>query len=100
MLLLAGVLLVVGAGCAHFFLRYGTARLVLDDDGFRLEGPLLTAVTVRWAGVTEYRVRPGTPGPATLTLTRAEGDRLTVPLIYEEAYLLELGLGQRGFPRF
>lgn len=95
------VLLVLGAGCAQFFLRYCTARLVLDAGGFRLEGPLLEGTPVRWDEVSDYRIRQGASGPASLRLTHgASGRRLAVPLIYEEAHLLELGLGQRRFPRF
>lgn len=94
------VLLVLGTGCAQFFLRFCTARLVLDAAGFRLEGPLVDGVLVAWDGVSDYRIRQAASGPASLRLVHGEGRRLLVPLIYEEAHLLEVGLGQRHFPRF
>jgi hypothetical protein len=94
------VLLVLGAGCAQFFLRYCTAHLVLDAGGFRLEGPLLDGGLVAWDDVSDYRIRQTASGPASLRLVHGAGRRLAVPLIYEEAHLLEVGLGQRHFPRF
>ena len=94
------VLLFLGAACAQFFLRYCTAHLVLDEQGFRLAGPLVSAPPVRWDEVTDFRVRQGASGPASLRLVHGAGRRLQVPLIYEEAHLLEVGLGQRHFPRF
>jgi len=97
----AGVVLrVLGAGCAQFFVRYCTAHLVLDAGGFRLAGPLLEGAPVAWDDVSDYRIRQTASGPASLRLVHGAGRHLSVPLIYEEAHLLEVGLGQRHFPRF
>jgi len=95
----AAILFLLGAGCAHLFLRYALARLVLDERGFRLEGPFHRGVEVLWDGVTSWRtVRTG-PGPRTLRILHHGRHRLSVPLIYEDAHLIEVGLAQRHFPR-
>lgn len=93
--------LIVGMCAAYYSARYCFARLVLDDHGFRLEGPLGgTAVT--WGEVVDWRRRPPTGGPAPNILVRygSSRRRLFVPLIYEESHALEVGLRQRGFPKY
>jgi len=95
----AAVLFLLGAGCAQLFLRYALARLVLNERGFRLEGPFHRGAEVRWDGVTTWRtVRTG-PGPRTLRVLHDGRRRLSLPLIYEDAHLIEVGLAQRHFPR-
>jgi hypothetical protein len=95
----AAILFLLGAGCAHLFLRYGLARLVLDERGFRVDGPFHRGSEVRWDGVTSWRtVRTG-PGPRTLRILHDGRRRLSLPLIYEDAHLVEVGLAQRRFPR-
>jgi len=94
----AAILFLLGAGCAHLFLRYALARLVLDERGFRLEGPFRSGAAVRWEAVTSWRpVRTGL-GPRTLRILHDGRRRLSLPLIYEDAHLLEVGLAQRHFP--
>jgi hypothetical protein len=93
----AVALFLLGAACAHLFLRYGLARLVLDDRGFRIEGPFHRGPEVRWDGVVSWRtVRPG-PGPRALRILH-DGRRLSLPLVFEDGHLLEVGLAQRHFP--
>ena len=95
----AAVLFLFGAGCAQLFLRYGLARLVLDERGFRIEGPFHPGALVRWENVTSWRpVRTGL-GPRTLRILHDGRRRLSLPLIYEDAHLIEVGLAQRHFPR-
>jgi hypothetical protein len=93
------VLLAFGAGCAAFFLRYCLARLLLSDRGFVLTGPLRAPEDVPWSDVVAWRrVRIGA-GPATLRIVHGPGRRrLSVPMIYEDSHLLEIGLGQGRFP--
>jgi hypothetical protein len=93
------VLLAFGAGCAAFFLRYCLARVLLSDRGFVLTGPLRAPEDVPWSEVVAWRrVRIGA-GPATLRIVHGPGRRrLSVPMIYEDSHLLEIGLGQGRFP--
>ncbi len=98
--LAAPLLLLSGSGCAYFVARYCLARLVLDDRGFRLEGPLDRS-DVPWASVVRWEHRRPPGGPACVRVVHGpERRRLTIPLIYEDGHLLELGLGQRRFPRY
>ena len=97
-----GVLgLLVGLCAAYYTARYCFARLILDDRGFRLQGPL-GQTAVSWTEVVDWRRRPPTGGPAPniLVLYGPDRRRLFVPLIYEESHALEVGLMQRGFPRY
>ena len=97
-----GVLgLLVGVCAAYYTARYCFARLVLDDRGFSLQGPL-GATEVSWSEIVDWRRRPprGGPAPNVLILYGPQRRRLFVPLIYEESHALEVGLQQRGFPRY
>ena len=95
----AGVLLVFGAGCAHFFLHYCLARLALDDEGFELSGPLRARRRVAWEGVVSWETKRWAGGPAALRVVHGpERGRLSIPMVYEDSHLLELGLEQRRFP--
>lgn len=93
------VLLLFGAGCAQFFLRHCLTSLSLDDGGFALRGPLRTATEVPWSAVIAWRrVRLGA-GPATIRVVYGDTRRrLSVPAIYEDVHLLEIGLQQGRFP--
>ncbi len=94
------VCLASGCGCAYFAARYCLARLVLDDRGFSLKGPL-GGREVAWAAVVRWERLSGRGGPASLRVVHGPGRRrLTVPLIYEDCHVLEIGLQQRGFPRY
>jgi hypothetical protein len=94
------VLLAGGAACAWFVARYGFATLTLDDHGFRLEGPLGGAA-VGWTEVVGWARVPRRRNPAFLrVLYGEERRRLTVPLIYEDDWILELGIAQRRFPSY
>ncbi len=94
------ILLVSGGACAYFVARYCFARLVLDDHGFRLIGPLGQS-EVAWATVVRWERRPQRGGPATLRVVHGpERRRLSIPLIYENSHILEVGLGQRRFPSY
>ncbi|MGH9750344.1 MAG: hypothetical protein ACRD5D_07470 [Candidatus Polarisedimenticolia bacterium] len=96
----APILLLAGAGCAYFTARYGLATLVLDDTGFRLAGPL-GSDRVEWIEVIEWSRFPRHGGFGILRVVAGTTRRrVTVPLIYEDAHLLELGLAQRRFPRY
>jgi hypothetical protein len=98
-LLAAAALFLLGAGCAHFFLRFCCARLLLSDGGFRLVGPLRDVGEVAWVDVVDWRRVPRPGGHGTLQIVHGlERSRLSVPLIYEDGHLLEIGLGQRRFP--
>jgi hypothetical protein len=93
------VLLAFGGGCAWFVARYCLASLILDDEGFRLAGPLVEAM-VAWASVVYWERRRQRGGPATLRVVHGPGrDRLTIPLVYEQSEMLVAGLGQGRFPR-
>ena len=96
-----GIGLLLGACAAWYTARYGFARLVIDDRGFALRGPLGDSA-IAWGEVIDWRRRPprGGPFPNILVLYGADRRRLFVPLIYEESHALELGLLQRGFPKF
>jgi hypothetical protein len=93
--------LLVGVCAAYYTARYCFARLILDDRGFSLEGPL-GGTAVSWRDVVDWRRRPPTGGPAPniLVLYGPNRRRLFVPLIYEESHALEVGLKQGGFPRY
>jgi len=93
--------LLVGACAAYYTARYCFARLVIDDHGFRLSGPLGERI-VAWTEVVDWRRRPprGGPVPNVLVVYGADRRRLFVPLVYEESHALEIGLQQRGFPRY
>jgi len=100
--LLCGVAaLLAGALSASYAGRYCLSRLVLDETGFRLEG-FLVHRGVRWSEVVEWRRFPAASGPVAnaLVVYGTERRRLCVPLIYEESQALEVGLAQRGFPRY
>jgi hypothetical protein len=93
--------LLVGVCAAYYTARFCFARLILDDRGFSLHGPLGGA-SVSWGEIVDWRRRPPRGGPAPNILVRygPDGRRLFVPLIYEESHALEVGLQQRGFPRY
>jgi hypothetical protein len=93
------VLVMLGAGCAQFFLRHCLASLALSDGGFTVLGPLRTTTEVAWGSVIAWRrVRMGA-GLATIRVVYGENRRrLSVPAIYEDVHLLEIGLQQGQFP--
>lgn len=93
--------LVIGACAAYSAARYGFARLIIDERGFTLAGPL-GVTEVLWNEVVDWRRRPRSGGLAAglFVVFGAERRRLYVPLIYEESQALEVGLAQRGFPRY
>jgi len=94
------LLILFGAGCAYFTARYAFSRLILDQRGFRLVGPLRND-DVPWASVVRWQRLRIRGGPATLRVVHGEAlRRLSIPMIYEECTLLEIGLGQGGFPQF
>lgn len=94
------ILLGLGATCAYFVTRYCFARLVLDDAGFRLVGPL-DARDVPWASVVRWERRTQRGGPPTVRVVHGPARRrLSIPLIYEDCHILEVGLSQGGFPRY
>jgi len=96
----APIFLSGGAGVAYVTVRYGLAKLSLDDRGFRLEGPLSTA-EVEWTAVQRYSCRRGVVGPATLQVVHGQDlRRLSVPLIYENSEVLLIGVAQRRFPQY
>jgi len=94
----AAVLFAGGAITTHFFLRYCLAALELSDRGFRLRGPLHAGVEVGWRDVRAWRRRGAPLGPGFLRIEPHERPRITIPLLYEDAHLLELGLTQERFP--
>lgn len=98
---LGGLILLAGAACAALAGRYGLARLVLDEQGFRLQGFLVDR-SVRWSEVQDWRpFSPGGGPAASVFVVYGEARRrLFVPLIYEESQALPIGLAQRGFPRY
>lgn len=93
------VLLMLGAGCAHFFLRHCLASLSLSDGGFTILGPLRGTAEIPWGSVIAWRrVRLGA-APATIRVVYGvDRRRLSVPAIYEDVHLLEIGLQQGQFP--
>jgi hypothetical protein len=94
------LLLGLGAGCAYFVARYCCARLILDEEGFRLTGPL-GQCAVAWSEVVRWERHAPSGGPATVRIVHGpERRRLSIPLIYQDSHALEIGLGQRGFPRY
>ncbi len=93
------ILLALGAATGYFVGRYCLARLILDDEGFRLIGPL-GGCRVSWGSVVRWERRRQRGGPATLRILHGpDGRLLTIPLIYEESDRLEEGLEQGRFPR-
>ena len=95
----AVVLFLLGAGCAQFFLRYCLARLSLTDRGFCVAGPLRGGDEIAWADVRDWRRTRRPAGHGTLHIVHGPARlRLSVPLIYEDSHLLEIGLGQNHFP--
>jgi hypothetical protein len=93
------VLLLLGAGCAHFFLRHCLASLSLSDGGFTILGPLRTRIEVSWGSVIAWRrVRLGAAPASIRVVYGADRRRLSVPAIYEDVHLLEIGLQQGQFP--
>lgn len=94
------ILLTGGTASAYFVGRYCFARLILDDRGFRLAGPL-GGREVAWITVVRWERRAQRGGPATLRIVHGPGRRrVSIPLIYEDSHLLEVGLAQGGFPRY
>lgn len=94
------ILLAGGAGSAYFLARYCLASLTLDDRGFRLSGPLGGAA-VGWTEIVGWARVPRRWGPGFLRILYGdERRRLTVPLIYENSEVLELGIVQRRFPSY
>ena len=93
----AVVLFAAGGLTVHLFLRYGLAALELRDDGFRLRGPLAAAVVVGWREARAWKRSSFPFGPDLLRIETRQ-QRVTIPLVYEDAHLLELGLQQGGFP--
>lgn len=97
---LAVILLLAGAGCAYFAARYCLSRLILDESGFRLVGPL-GSDHVRWDAVVRWESRRPPTGPGVVRIVHGpEGRRLSIPLIYEDSHALVIGLGQGRFPRY
>jgi hypothetical protein len=97
---LGPVLLVLGLASAWFVARHCFTRLLLDERGFRLRGPL-GSEDVAWGSVVRWERLRGAGGLGVLRVVHGEGRRrLTIPLIYEDCHLLELGLRQGGFPRY
>ena len=94
----AALLFAAGALTTSFFLRYCLAALELSDQGFRLRGPFSAAIEVGWSEVRAWRRRGAPFGPAWLRVEPRGRRRVTIPLLYEDAHLLELGLHQGGFP--
>lgn len=94
----AVVLLAAGSGCAYFAARYCFSRLILDDRGFRLAGPLATE-EVMWGSVVDWGRRSGRGRLRVLRIVHgSERRRVSIPLIYEDSHVLEVGLAQRRFP--
>jgi len=93
--------LLIGGCAAYFTARYCFSRLIIDERGFTLRGPL-AETEVSWRAVIDWRRRPRAGGLApNLLIVYGDGRRrLFVPLLYEESQALEVGLAQRGFPRY
>ena len=93
------VLILAGAGAASFVARYGLASVTIDEAGFRVEGPFIRE-EVEWQRVERFARLPPYGGPSLVRIVHGdERRRLTLPLIYRDSHLLELGLLQRAFPR-
>ena len=93
------ILILAGAGAASFVVRYGLASVTIDDRGFRIAGPLIRE-EVEWHRVEHFARLPPYGGPALLRIVHGdERRRLTLPLIYRDSHLLELGVLQRRFPK-
>jgi hypothetical protein len=82
----------------QFFLRFCLASLELSDSGFRLRGPLHHGCEIRWIDVRDWRRRRPPVGPRFVVVASVARRPVTVPLLYEDVHLLELGLHQRQFP--
>ncbi|MFQ5878148.1 MAG: hypothetical protein ACE5JH_10750 [Acidobacteriota bacterium] len=96
----AALVLLLGAGCACFAGRYCLSRLVLDERGFRLVGPLVRR-EVPWRSVIRWERRSPRGGPAMLRVVHGpQRRRLMIPLIYEDSHALEVGLAQGHFPLY
>ncbi|MCZ6696044.1 MAG: hypothetical protein O7A63_05810 [Acidobacteria bacterium] len=97
---LSAVLIMVGSGCAYFAARYCLARLSLDEQGFRLVGPL-SHDEVRWNAVVRWESRTAPIGPDVVRIVHGPGERrLSIPLIYHDSHALVIGLGQGHFPDY
>ena len=96
----AGLILLVGVGCTWFVGRYCLSRLVLDEKGFGLVGPLVNH-RVAWGSVVRWERRRPRGGPSTVRIVHGPDRRLlSIPLIYEDSHALEVGLAQRHFPQY
>lgn len=95
---LAAVVYVAAGLTIRFFLRFCLATLELSDAGFRLRGPFHHGAEIRWTVVRAWRRRRLPPTPGFVVVAPASGRRVVVPLLYEDAHLLELGLHQGHFP--
>lgn len=103
LVLIAAAVLLFGSGgaCVQFLLFYGLARLTLDDRGFCLRGVLRPQHPVAWSEVLAWERAPWPMPPRVLRVVHGTmRRRLSVPMIYEDSHLLEIGLMQRGFPRW
>ena len=95
---LAAVVYAAAALLIQFFLRFCLASLELSDSGFRLRGPLHHGAEIRWAEVRDWRRRRPPLGPGFVVVAAVARRPVSVPLVYEDVHLLELGLHQRQFP--
>jgi hypothetical protein len=95
---LAAVVYAAAALLIQFFLRFCLASLELSDSGFRLRGPLHHGEEIRWTEVRDWRRRRPPLGPRFVVVAAVARRPVTVPLLYEDAHLLELALHQRQFP--
>ena len=97
---LCAALILAGAGCAYFAARYCLARLVLDERGFRLVGPL-SRDEVPWSAVVRWESRKAPAGPDVVRIVHGSGERrLSIPLIYHDSHALVIGLHQGHFPEY
>jgi hypothetical protein len=97
-LVLSGGLYLAGALTTQFFLRFCLASLELSDHGFRVRGPFHPGEEIAWREVREWRRKQWPLGPGYVIVFPTGQRRVTVPLLYEDAHLLPLGLRQGGFP--
>jgi hypothetical protein len=95
---LAALVYAAAALMIRFFLRFCLASLELSDSGFRLRGPLHHGKEIRWTEVRDWRRRRPPLGPRFVVVAAVARRPVAVPLLYEDAHLLELGLHQRQFP--
>jgi len=97
---LCAALIMAGAGCAYFSARYCLARLILDERGFRLVGPL-SRVEVHWNSVVRWQSGKAPAGPDVVRIVHGSGERrLSIPLIYHDSHALVIGLHQGHFPEY